>query len=73
MDRGDLLITYAEYLLTPPIPETPEKAEGGAVRSMNAEEWEFIKQELELKRQKEERLQQEYETRRQELAVEIEN
>ena len=42
MDRSELLSTYAEYLLSPPI---PEKAEGGAV-----EEWEFRKQELELRK-----------------------
>ena len=62
MDRSQLLSTYAEYLLSPPIPEsgTPEKAEGVAVGGMSAEEWEFRKQELELKRQKEERLQQEF-------------
>jgi len=51
MDRSQLLSTYAE---------SPEKAEGGAVGGMSAEEWEFRKQELELKRQKEERLQQEF-------------
>ena len=60
MDRSQLLSTYAEYLLSPPIPESPEKAEGVAVGGMSAEEWEFRKQELELKRQKEERLQQEF-------------
>ena len=43
-----MLSTYAEYLLSPPIPESPEKAEGGAVGGMCAEEWEFRKQELEL-------------------------
>jgi len=47
MDRSELLSTYAEHLLSPPIPELPEKAEGG----MSAEEWEFRKQELELKKQ----------------------
>jgi len=47
MDRSELLSTYAEYLLSLPIPELPEKAEGG----MSAEEWEFRKQELELKKQ----------------------
>jgi len=26
MDRSELLSTYAEYLLSPPIPESPEKA-----------------------------------------------
>ena len=34
MDRSELLSTYSEYLLSPPIPEVPEKAEGG----MSAEE-----------------------------------
>jgi len=47
IDRGELLRTYAEYLLSPPIPESPEKAEGGAVGGMSAKEWEFRKQELE--------------------------
>ena len=47
MDRSKLLSTYAEYLLSPPIPESPEKAEGG----VTAEEWEFRKQELELRKQ----------------------
>ena len=55
MDRNELLSTYTEYLLSPPIPESPEKAEGGAIGGMSAEEWEFRKQELELKRQKEQR------------------
>ena len=50
MDRSELLSTYAEYLLSRPIPESPEKAEGGAVGGMSAEEWEFRKQELELKK-----------------------
>jgi len=67
MDRGELLSTYAEYLLSPRIPESPEKAEGGAVGGISAEEWEFRKQELELKRQKEERIQREEERRKQEL------
>ena len=69
MDRNELLSTYAEYLLSPPIPESPEKAEGG----MSAEELELrkrkeerLQQELELKRQKEERLQREEERRKQE-------
>ena len=31
MDRSELLSTYAEYLLSPPIPESPEKAEGEVV------------------------------------------
>ena len=57
MDRSELLSTYAEYLLSPPIPESPEKAEGGVLpptAGMSAEE-------LELRRRKEERLQQELE------------
>ena len=64
MDRNELLSTYAEYLLSPAIPASPEKAEGG----MSAEELELrkrteerLQQELELKRQKEERLQREEE------------
>ena len=61
MDRSQLLSTYAEYLLSPPIPESPEKAEGG----MSAEE-------LELKRRKEERLQQELELRKEELQMQRE-
>ena len=51
IDRSELLSTYAEYLLSPPIPESPEKAEGGAAGGMSAEEWEFRKQELELRKQ----------------------
>ena len=62
MDRSQLLRTYAEYLLSPPIPESPEKAEGG----MSAEE-------LELKRRKEERLQQELELRKEELQMQRKN
>ena len=50
MDRSELLSTYTEYVLSRPIPESPEKAEGG----MSVEE-------LELRRRKEERLQQELE------------
>jgi len=51
MDLSQLLSTYTEYLLSPPIPESPEKAEGGAVGGMSAEEWEFRKQELELRKE----------------------
>ena len=51
MDRSELLSTYAEYLLSPPIPELPEKAEGGAAGGMSAEEWEFRKQEMELRKE----------------------
>ena len=64
MDRSELLNTYAEYLLSPPIPESPEKAEAGVVpptAGASAEELEFRKQELELRRRKEERLQREFE------------
>ena len=60
-DRSELLSTYAEYLLSPTIPESPEKAEGG----MSAEE-------LELKRRKEERLQQELELRKEKLQMQRE-
>jgi len=51
MYRSELLSTYAEYLLSPLIPESPDKAEVGAVGGMSAEEWEFRKQELELRKQ----------------------
>ena len=73
MDRGELLSTYAEYLLSPPIPELPEKAEGGAAGGMSAEE--RLQQELELRKeelqmQKEMRKQEE-EMRRQEREEEL--
>ena len=58
MDRSELLRTYAEYLLLPPIRESPEKAGGG----MSAEG-------LELRRRKEERLQQELDLRKEELQM----
>jgi len=61
MDRSELLGTYAEYLFSPPIPESPEKAEGG----MSAEE-------LELRRRKEERLEQELKLRKEELQMQKE-
>jgi len=64
MDGSELLSTCAEYLLSPPIPESPEKAEGGAVGGMSAEKWEFRKQELELRK---EELQTQRETRKQEF------
>jgi len=77
MDRSELLSTYADYLLSPPIPESPEKAEGGVVSpvaGMSAEEWEFRKQELELRKEElrmqrereREMRQQKEETRKQE-------
>jgi len=45
MDRSNLLSTYAEYLLSPPIPESPEKAhlpwyECGGVRVEETEKGE---------------------------------
>ena len=55
MDRSELLSSYAEYLLSPPIPESPEKAEGDVVpptAGVSVEELELKRQELELKRQK---------------------
>jgi len=61
MDRGELLSTYAEYLLSPLIPESPEKAEGGVVlltAGMSAEEWhelELKKQEFEFQKQRQEK------------------
>jgi len=74
-DRSELLCTYAEYLFSPPIPESPENAEGGAVplaAGMSAEEREFRKQEVGFKIQQEDILQQEYKTRKQELELEKE-
>ena len=62
MYRSELLSTYAEYLLSPPIPESPEKA---TFRGMSAKE-------LELRRWKEERLQQELELRKEELQMQRE-
>jgi len=47
LDRSELLSTYAEYLLSPPIPESPEKAEGGT----SVEELELKRQELELRKE----------------------
>ena len=62
MDRNELLSTYADYLLSPPIPESPEKA---TFRGMSAKE-------LELRRWKEERLQQKLELRKEELQMQRE-
>ena len=31
MERSDLLNTYAEYLITPPLPESPERRQGRSV------------------------------------------
>ena len=47
MDRSELLSTYAEYLLSPPITELPEKAEAGVC----VEELELKRQELELRKE----------------------
>ena len=55
LDRSELLSTYAAYLLSPPIPASPEKAEEGVVPPTAG----ISADELELKRWKEERLQQE--------------
>ena len=54
MDRSELLSTYAEYLFSPPIPESPEKAEGVVppTAGVSVEELELKRQALELKRQK---------------------
>ena len=62
MERGDLLNTYAEYLVTPPLPESPEKA--GAVDGMSAAEIEFRRQELKLRKQEFEWRQAETERQR---------
>ena len=54
MDRSELLSTYAEYLLSPPIPESPEKAEGGVVpptAGTTVEELELQRQELALRKE----------------------
>ena len=42
-ERGDLLNTYAEYLVTPSLPESPEKA--GTIGSVSETEIEFRRQE----------------------------
>jgi len=74
MDRSELLSTYAEYLLSPPTPESPEKAEGGVVpptAGVSVEELELKRQELELRKEElqmqREMRQQEEERRKQEL------
>jgi len=68
MDRNELLSTYAEYLLSPSIPESPERAKG----SVSVEELELKRQELQLKGQKEERLQREEVRRKEELQMQRE-
>jgi len=81
MDRNVLLSTYAAYLLSPPIPESPEKAEGGtSVKELNRQELELRKEELQMQREmrkqelekqekEEERRKQEEERRKQELEM----
>jgi len=67
LDRSELLSTYAEYLLSPPIPESPEKAEGGVVpptAGASVEKLELKRQELALRK---EELQMQREMRKQEL------
>ena len=60
-DRSELLSTSDEYLLSPPIPESPEKA---TLRGVSVEELELKRQKLKLKRQKKERLQREEERKK---------
>ena len=62
MERGDLLNTYAEYLITPPLPESPEKA--GAVGGTSAAEIEFGKQELEFCKQEKQEVEDRDEKRK---------
>ena len=61
--RWNLLNTYAEYLVTPSLPESPEKA--GAVGGMSEAEIEFRRQELEIRKQELEWRQAEAERQRQ--------
>ena len=70
MERGDLLNTYAEYLVTPSLTESPEKA--GAVGGMSEAEIEFRRQELEIRRQELEWRQAEAERQRKEKEEELE-
>ena len=66
LDRSELLGTYAEYLLSPPIHESPEKAEGGVVpptAGTSVEKLEMKRQELSLRK---EELQMQREMRKQE-------
>ena len=67
MERGDLLTSYAEYLINPPVVAEAAggMAEAEVSRGMSAEEIEMRKMELEIKRQREERLQQEFERQKQ--------
>ena len=67
MERGDLLKSYAEYLINPPVVAEAAggMAEAEVSRGMSAEEIEMRKMELEIKRQREERLQQEFERQKQ--------
>ena len=70
MERGDLLNTYAEYLVIPSLPESPEKA--GAVGGMSEAEIEFRKQELEIRKQELEWRQAEADRQRKEKEAELE-
>ena len=70
MERGHLLNTYAEYLVTPSLPESPEKA--GAVGGMSKAEIEFRKQELEIRKQELEWRQAEADRQRKEKEEELE-
>ena len=70
MECGDLLNTYAEYLVTPSLPESPEKAE--AVGGMSKAEIEFRGQELEIRRQQLEWRQAEAERQRQKEEEQLE-
>ena len=70
MERGDLLNTYAEYLITPPLPESPQKA--GAVGGMSEAEIEFRRQELELHKQEFEWRQAERERQKREREEDLE-
>ena len=70
MEGGDLLNIYAEYLVTPSLTESPEKA--GAVGGMSEAEIEFRRQELEIQRQELEWRQAEAERQRKEKEEELE-
>ena len=70
MERGDLLNTYAEYLVTPSLPESPEKV--GAVGSMSEAEIEFRRQELETRKHELEWRQEEWKRRRKEREEDLE-
>jgi len=62
MERGDLLNVFADYLITPWLPESPEKA--GAVGGTSAAEIEFGKQELEFCKQEKQEVEDRDEKRK---------